>query len=93
MKEKGGAHHALHLVEDALCVEQPDRVSRHQAAERVANDAELGDFAALALNLLQLLLNLGAHALAAPLDSVVGEAARVALGEEQVQLVAGVLVA
>jgi hypothetical protein len=72
-------------------VQQADGVARNQPAERVADDAQLGDAAAAALDGPQLVLDLDAHALAAELDAVVGEGAAVALDRQDVQLVGRVL--
>lgn len=90
--ELSKTYHALDGIEESLCVEQSDGVSRNQASERVSDDAELCDVSASALNLAHFLLNFGAHALAAALDAIVGEAAAVLLGEEEVEFVARVLV-
>ena len=82
------AHHALEVVQHAAGKEQADGVARDEPAQRVADDAELLDVPPFALDHLQLLLDLEAHALSAALDAVVGEGAAVALGHEDVDLVA-----
>jgi hypothetical protein len=84
------SYHALDIVQDAPGKEQANGISCDQPPERIAGNAKLGDVAALALDYVQLLLDLQADALAAALDAVVGEGAAVAFRHEDVDLVGGV---
>jgi hypothetical protein len=88
----GVAYHALQLVQHAPGEEQANGVSCDQAAERVADNAELGYVSALALDQLQLLLDLNAHALAAEFNAIVCEGAAVTLCDQDVELIGRVLV-
>jgi hypothetical protein len=81
--EDANTHHALNSIQHAPRMQHANRVSSYQATKRVADDAELGNLAALALNELQLLLDLGTHAFAAALDAIVGVIARVGLGAQK----------
>jgi hypothetical protein len=87
------SYHALDIVQDAPGKEQANGISCDQPPERIAGNAKLGDVAALALDYVQLLLDLQADALAAALDAVVGEGAAVAFRHEDVDVVGGVLCA
>lgn len=92
--EKGGmledspgnniTYHALELIQGSLRMQQANCIPRNEAPERVSDDAEFLDLAALFLDGLKFLLDLQTESLAAKFDAVVGERSRVALGAEYV---------
>lgn len=80
----GQAYHALEVVENSLCIQQPNSIARHQTTKGVSNNAQLGDLASLLLNGAQFLLDLGANPLAAALDAIVGKTSAVSLRKKQI---------
>lgn len=67
-------------------VQQSNSVSSNEAAERISSDAEFRDSVPVLLQLLESGLDLVGDTLAAELNAVVGEAARVALGGKNVKI-------
>ena len=69
-----------------MVVQQTDSVPSDETAKRISSDTELRDSVALFLQLLKPSLNLICNALAAKLNAIVSEAARVALRYKNVKI-------
>lgn len=69
-----------------MVVQQTDSVPSDKATKRISSDTELRDSVALFLQLLKPSLNLICNALAAKLNAIVSEAARVALRYKNVKI-------
>lgn len=68
---EGGKVDRLNPIEVALGVEETDGVTSNEAAERVANDTELGYRRAIPFKLLKKCLDLLRDPLSASLDAIV----------------------
>jgi hypothetical protein len=71
-------------------VQQADGIPRDQSTERVSNDGDPLDVMALPCQFLQLLFYLTGDTFATRFDAIVGEAPRIALRDEDVELIVGV---
>ena len=83
----------LDFLEPASRMKNTQSISRHQAPKRISNHAEFGYVMSIALQFLQFLLDFLCAPLGANFDSIVCEVARVALGDENDELVFAVLLA
>jgi len=72
-------------------IEQTNGISGDQSTKGVSNDTQLPHSVPVPRQLFQLLLNLRRDALAAQFNAIVCEAAGVALGDENMQAVFGIL--
>lgn len=80
------AYHWLNMLEHASVVKQSYGVSGDEPSERVSSDAELLDSVAVLLQLLESGFDLVGNTLASKLNTVVGEAAGIALWYKNVKV-------
>ena len=81
---KSGKVDGLYSVEVAFRVQQADNITRDQATQRISNNAYLCDLVAALLKFLDLFLDFIGSTFAAQFYAIIGEAVRVALGDEDV---------
>ena len=78
--------HWLDLFEYAPMVKKSDRISGYETTQRVSSDAEFLDVVTILLQFFKSRLNLVGNAFATKLNAVVGEAAGVALRNQDVEV-------
>lgn len=83
---QGITNHWLNLFEDAFVVQQSNCISCNQTSQRIPSDAEFLNIVAIFLQFLQSCFDFICNTLATKLNAIIGEAARVAFGYEDVEI-------